>query len=307
MDETQSDSLPPLTAATIKRAQEGLAAARDREVRHAMEKTLAWLDPLSQEYPESRASSRLRRFVLRSLLHALFRIRVEHLERLPNESAILAANHLNSIDPLLLLAELPAQPYYYVFGDGRALYNKWWKRQILSFAGGIVPLDRWWKEEKAVIEGAKCDRADLVELAKSIERDVPTGSDMLTLRQLNRIAQTILMRGEGIILFPEGRLGTAEGKLYLPLKRGTSIYALQTGVPIVPVVVIGTHDLYLWKELTIRFGEPLRFPQSKRPKRQEVDAALEALQAALVALLPTDYQEPEGLKLCRYFLNHMLW
>lgn len=110
-----------------------------------------------------------------------------------------------------------------------------------------------------------------------------------------------------MILFPEGRLGTAEAQLHLPLKRGTVIYALRAGVPIIPIGLIGTHDLYLGKELTIRVGEPLHFPQTTRPNRQEVDIALEKLQNAMLALLPTDYPEPTGLKLLRYLLNHILW
>jgi len=84
------------------------------------------------------------------------------------------------------------------------------------------------------------------------------------------------------------------------------IYALRAGVSIIPVALIGTHDLYLGKELTIRVGEPLHFAQTTRPKRQEVDVALEKLQNVMLALLATDYQEPTGLKLLRYFLNHIL-
>jgi 1-acyl-sn-glycerol-3-phosphate acyltransferase len=85
------------------------------------------------------------------------------------------------------------------------------------------------------------------------------------------------------------------------------IYALRAGVPIVPIALIGTHDLFLRKELTIRVGEPLYFSPTTRPKRQEIDTALENLQQAIRALLPTDYHEPEGIKLLQHFLNRMLW
>jgi 1-acyl-sn-glycerol-3-phosphate acyltransferase len=304
---TQSEALAPLTAASIKRVQEGVAAAGDRAVRSMIEETLNGLEAINQGHQEPRTKPWLRRFAMRSLIHSFFRVRVEHLERIPQEPAILAVNHLHHIDPLLLLAELPTQPYYYILGDARTLYNKWWKRLILRFAGGVIPLERVWKEELAVIAAAKSGREDLVELATAIEQTVPTGEEIHTLRQIDRIVVAILTRGDGMVLFPEGRLGTAEGYLHLPLKRGTVIYALRTGVAIVPLALIGTHDLYLGKELTIRVGEPLRFSQTTRPKRQEVDAALNALHSAMLALLPTDYQEPPGPKLFRYFLNHMLW
>ncbi|OYD95848.1 1-acyl-sn-glycerol-3-phosphate acyltransferase [Nostoc sp. 'Peltigera membranacea cyanobiont' 210A] len=296
-----------MSAAAIKRVKEGVAAASDRAVRQIIEKTLNRLEAISQGHSEPRANSGLRRFVMRSLIHSFFKIRVEHLERIPQKAAILAVNHLHHIDPLLLLAELPTQPYYYILGDARTLYNKWWKRFILDLAGGVIPLERVWKEEIAVIEAAKAGRQDLVDLAAVIKQTVPTGEDMHTLRQIDRIILAILTRGDGMILFPEGRLGTAETQLHLPLKRGTVIYALRAGVPIIPVGLIGTHDLYLGKELTIRVGEPLHFPQTTRPNRQEVDIALEKLQSAMLALLPTDYPEPTGLKLLGYLLNHILW
>ncbi|WP_414550550.1 lysophospholipid acyltransferase family protein [Anabaena sp. CCY 0017] len=303
-DEKTDDTT--LTAATIKRVQEGVAAASDRTVRRTIEEILPRLEAISQGHPETRVNAIVRRCVLRSLIHTLFRVRVENLERIPQTPAILAANHLHHIDPLLLLGELPTHPHYYVLGDARTLYNKAWKRFILRLVGGVIPLERIWKEEVAVMEAAKAGRQDLLELAKAIEENVPTGGDIQTLRQIDRIVQGILSQGDGLVVFPEGRLGSTEGQLH-PLKRGTVIYALRAGVPIIPVVLIGTHDLYLGKELTVRFGEPLYFAQTSRIKRQEVDRVLEVLQNAIFNLLPTNYQEPKGVKLFRHLLNHILW
>lgn len=306
-DLVSSDRLPSLTAETIERVKEGVAAARDRAVCQTIQQTLLQLEAYPRDLHEPRANSRLRRCALRSFVRALFRVRVEHLERLPDGPAILAANHLNHIDPLLLLAEMPPHPYYYVLGDARTLYNHAWKRSILGLSVGVIPIERWWKEERAVVAAVKAGRQDLKELSAAIEQDVLSGGDVRSLRQIDRIVQSILKRGDGAIVFCEGRLGIDEGKLYQPLKRGTALYALKAGVPIVPAVLIGTQDLYLGKELTLRFGEPLRFPAIERPKRQEVDAVMQVLQQALMDLLPVDYKDPPGPKLLRHFLNHMLW
>lgn len=296
-----------ITDAGIKRVRQGVAAAGDRAVRETIAKTLAGLEARNEGQIEPRVNARIRHFVLRSLIHAIFQVRVENIEKIPQTPAILAANHLHHLDPLLLLAEIPTQPHYYIVGDARTLYNQWWKRFILGFAGGVIPLARIWKEEVAVIQAAKAGRQDLAQLAQAIEETVPTGGDIPTLRQIDRIVLGILAQGDGIILFPEGRLGSAEGQLHLPLKRGTVIYALRAGVPIVPIALIGTHDLYWRKELTLRVGEPLHFDQTSRPNRKEVEIALDKLQAAMQALLPTDYQEPPGTKPLRNFLNHILW
>ena len=303
----QQESLPPITDAILKRAREGLRAARDRAVRRSSQAALKQAEAVAKGDIEPIVSGGLRRAVLRLLIHTLFNVKVEFPKRIPHGPTILAANHLNHIDPFLLLAETPSQPYYYILGDTRSLYNRWWKRQILGPSGGVIPLDRRWKEEIAAIVAAKSGRRDLVELADAIEQDVPSGSDIQSLRQIGRIVQGILTRGDGVILFPEGRLGTTEGHLHQPLKRGTVLYALRTGTPITPVTLIGTQDLYLRKTLTVRLGEPLYFRQSNRPKKTELDQALENLQAALIALLPKNYQEPKGLKLLRYCLNHMFW
>ncbi|WP_066376625.1 MULTISPECIES: 1-acyl-sn-glycerol-3-phosphate acyltransferase [unclassified Anabaena] len=304
---TTSETLPPVTTASIRRVEEGVAAANHHAVRAMITETLTQLEAINQQYPTPRINSGIRRLVLRSLIHCIFRVRVEDLEKVPQTPAILAVNHLHHIDPLLLLAELPTQPYYYILGDARTLYNKWWKRLILSIAGGVIPLARIWKEELAVIQAAKAGREDLINLAQVITETVPTGGDIHTLRQIDRIVFGILAHGDSLILFPEGRLADTEGKLNLPLKRGTVIYALRAGVPIVPVALIGTQDLYWGKELTVRFGEPLHFSQTARPKRQEVETALIELQNAMMSLLPNDYQEPTGLKPLRHFLNHILW
>ncbi|MBD2164141.1 1-acyl-sn-glycerol-3-phosphate acyltransferase [Calothrix membranacea FACHB-236] len=304
-NQTQSSTLP--TTESINRVREGLAAAVDPAVRQQIAETLQQLTAMTSQHPEPRVNGGVRRFVLRSLIHAFFQVQVEYLERFPQQPAILAVNHLHHIDPFLLLSEIPTQPYYYILGDARTLYNKWWKRLILGLAGGVIPLERMWKEEFAVIAEAKAGRQELLELATAIEHNVPKGTDIQTLRQIDRIVLTILARGDGIVLFPEGRLGESEGNLHLPLKRGTVIYALKSGVPIVPVALIGTHNLYLGKKLTIRFGQPLHFAQSSTPKRQEVEQVVLKLQNEMIALLPTDYQEPTGPKLLCNFLNHLFW
>lgn len=299
--------LPSLTDATISRVQEGLAAARSPQVIAMIDQALNRAEAVGLGQPFPYWSSSFRRFVIRCLIRILFKIKVENLDILPNKPTILAANHLSHIDPFLLLSEIPSHPYYYILGDARSLYNKAWKRYLLKKAGGTIPIQRIWKEELAVIQAAKAGRISLKTLADDIEQDISTGTSVQALRRLDRIVQGLLQQQYGLIIFPEGRLGSQEGKLCLPLKRGTMIYALRSGIPIVPVGIIGTNNLYFRKELTIRFGHPLIFPQTHRPKPQEIRTASEALQQAMVDLLPPDYREPDEMKLLSHFLNHMLW
>src|SRR5579875_3682099 len=222
--------LPPVNDATVKRAREGLAAARDQHARAGIEYSLAQGDAIAQGRPDRRLSGETRRRLLRLLINSLFKVRVEHAEHIPSTPVMLAPNHLNHIEPFLLLAQLPAKPYYYVLGDARTLYNKAWKRRLIHVVGGVIPLDRIWKEETAVMQAVQNgEHPELADLAAAIESDVPDGGSLDALRRLDRIVQGIFARGDSLLIFPEGGLGTREGHLRLPLKRGAIIYAMRAG------------------------------------------------------------------------------
>jgi len=295
-----------LTSAVLQRVREGVDAARHPHVQAQTQTALAAIAAIAEGQPDTRVSGEFRRWLMRRFIRTLFRVRVENPEQIPQQPVVLVANHLSHLDPFLILASVPHRPYYYILGDARTLYNKRWKRWIVGNAGGVIPLERWWKEEVAVMEQAQGDRPDLKSLAHVIEHEVPNGSSIQQLRQIDRAIQSILKRGDGILLFPEGRLGQREGHLHLPLKRGTVIYAMRSGVPIVPVAITGTQNLFLRKILTLRFGQPIPFETQPRPKRKAIDQALLQLEQALTELLPT-YQEPSGFKPFSNWLNRLFW
>ncbi|MGK7881760.1 MAG: lysophospholipid acyltransferase family protein [Crocosphaera sp.] len=293
-----------ITPDTIQRAKEGLSDAQNPQIKKAIQQGLNDLETIAEGTFQRPIDGNFRRLILRSLIHSLFRVKVDYPELIPRSPVILVANHLNHIDPFLLLSESLASPYFHILGDARTLYNKWWKRFILGLSGGVIPLERRWGQETAIIEAAEGEHPELKPLAQAIAENVPSGESIKTLRQINKAVEVILAQKQGLMLFPEGRLGATEGKLSLPLKRGTAIYALRSGVPVVPVGLVGTKNLYYRKTLTVRFGEPLSFPQVKHPKRQDINNVLETLEDALVELLPSHYQEPDELKLFSGFLNH---
>lgn len=304
----QPSELPvELTPAVIDRVQEALATSRQPIVRQHITKDLTELSEIAQGQADGRVSGRFRRWIMRRLIKAFFRVRIENPQYIPRQPNVLTANHLSHLDPFLILAFVPPHPYYYILGDARTLYNKAWKRWLIGWAGGVIPLERWWKEEVAVMAAAEAGRDDLKELAEAIKQDVPNGSSIHQMRQIDQAVQALLGRGDGIMLFPEGRLGEREGHMHLPLKRGTVIYAMRSGVPIVPVAIIGTKTLYFRKRLTLRFGPPLVLPHQPRPKRLAIDAALAQLEEAFLALLPESYVEPKGPRFFQNWLNHLFW
>jgi 1-acyl-sn-glycerol-3-phosphate acyltransferase len=237
-------------------------------------------------------------------MRLLFRVRVENAHLLPQTPAVFVANHLHPIDPLLLLGELPAVPDCYTLGDSRSLYGKPWKRRLLRWTKGVIPLNRWWKEERAVIEGAKQGRPDCLALAADIQQTVPDGRSLEMLRQLDRAIRGILSSGSSLLLFPEGRLGNREGQL-LPLKPGTATYALRSGCPVVPIAIIGTHDLFFRKCLTLRVGEPITVEPTPRPKSAQIRQLSDEIAARLNALLDGVVDESSDRPYFRRLLNRL--
>ena len=301
-----------LTTEAVARVREGVAMAQDPVIRNTIRKTLSQLAMSSDGKVPTHLSGTTRRRVLRSLTHFLFDITVVNRQVLPEGAAIVVSNHLNHFDPLILLAELPAQPFFNVLGDSRTLFNKRWKRCILHHAGGVIPVERLWREELALLEAvargsqALSEERDLYRLAATVAQEVPNGKSLRSLKQIGRAAQAALQRGEGMIIFAEGRLGKQEGELQLPLKRGTALYALQAGVPIVPVALTGVRDLHFRKKLTVRFGQPLWVSRHMHPRRSDINALLRDTELSLRELLTVDYREPSGVKPFRYCLNHLL-
>ena len=105
------------------------------------------------------------------------------LDRLPRGPYVLASNHLSWVDPFLLLGWLPASPRVHFLGRRAAIYNRRWKRWVLGFMGGIIPVD--------------------------------SGE----IRHLSVAVRGVLEHGGVAAIFPEGAVGKAEGVLQ-PLRRG---------------------------------------------------------------------------------------
>ena len=300
-----NSDVPALTPAVIRRAAQAAASATDPRTLAATERALRQGDALATGQHVTRMAARWRQRIVRFCIARLMRVRVEGAEHIPAGGAIIAPNHLSHFDPFIVLAYLPTAPYCTLVGDDRALFNTWWKRLILRIVGGVIPIGRRWKEERAVVLAADAGRADLRPLADAIIQHVPDTESVASLRRLDRIVTGLFAQGESLLIYPEGRLGSREGHLHTPLKRGTVLYALRSGVPIVPVAIIGVQDLYLGKPVIVRFGPPLHFPLTPHPKSRDAQAALDTLTAAMQALLPTDYMEPMGRKLGRVWLKRL--
>ena len=110
-------------------------------------------------------------------------------------------------------------------------------------------------------------------------------------------ARAVLERGGCVAIYPEaGRSRT--GRLADVPKPGVGRLALETGAPVVPVLVHSSVRVREWKRLrfpqiTVRFGEPLRLERREQPSREEQQAAAETIFAGVRAL-HAELERPEA-------------
>ena len=72
-------------------------------------------------------------------------------------------------------------------------------------------------------------------------------------------------------------------------KPGIGRLALESGAPVVPVAILGSHQVRNWKRLrfprvTVSYGEPLRFERVQASTREQQQAAAEVILARIHGL-----------------------
>jgi 1-acyl-sn-glycerol-3-phosphate acyltransferase len=151
--------------------------------------------------PSGRAANGVIRLWARLLLRVGgIRVRTKGVERIPSVPAVFASNHASALDIPVLFGALPC--------DFRIIY----KRSL-----ALVPILGWalWAGRHVAIDRASPFRAK---------------------RSLDAAAARI-RQGTSVVVFPEGTRAT--GGQTLPFKRGSVLLAIQAGVPIVPVSLVG--------------------------------------------------------------------
>src|SRR6202046_3344184 len=171
--------------------------------------------------------------LLGPLLAILGRPKVEGLEYVPQSGpVILASNHLAVMDsfylPLVVRRRITflAKSEYFTGTGLKGWFQRWFFTAV-----GQVPIDR--------------TDADSAQAA------------------LNT-AEQVLAQGKLLGMYPEGTR-SPDGRLYKG-KTGLARLALQTGVPVIPVAMIGTNKVnppgtsrLRFAKVTVRFGKPMDF------------------------------------------------
>ena len=175
----------------------------------------------------------LKYILLGPLLQLIGRPKVEGLEHVPSSGpVILASNHLAVMDsfflPLVVRRRITflAKSEYFTGTGLKGWFSRWFFTAV-----GQVPIDR--------------SNADTAQAALDT-------------------AERVLGQGKLLGMYPEGTR-SPDGRLYKG-KTGLARLALQTGVPVIPVAMIGTNvvnppgtTVLRFGRVTVRFGKPMDF------------------------------------------------
>jgi len=174
------------------------------------------------------------------------------LDRLPMTSNyIFMSNHISNIDPPLLIPLLPRRVTVMV------------KKELF----------------KLPILGPAMRLADFIPIDRS-NREAAIGSV--------RDAANVVRKGLDLVVFPEGTR-SPDGRL-LPFKKGSFYLAMDTGVPIVPVTIVGTEQLLPKGAALARSGKvSVVFHAPIDPKQfEDRDALIEAVRTSVASALPQE-------------------
>ena len=97
----------------------------------------------------------------------------------------------------------------------------------------------------------------------------------------------VLERGGAVVMYCEG--GRSRTGAIGEARPGIGRLALESGVPVVPVAILGSYQVRNWKRLqfpkvTIQYGKPLRFERIEQPSREEQQDAAELILERIKAI-----------------------
>lgn len=171
----------------------------------------------------------------------------------PGTPAVIVSNHLSWFDIFALAAALPG--IYHFVGKKELnripIFGTAWR------AAGHISIDR-------------------------SDRDA-------AIRSLRRAGEQIRSEGSAAVIYPEGTR-SRNGRLR-PFKKGAFMLALESDVPIVPLVVLGSFEILQPDRATLRPNTiRLHFlpPISPRSYRGNADGLMDRVRGAMMEAMPAD-------------------
>ena len=183
------------------------------------------------------------------VLYGLYRLQARGKENLPEGGAVLACNHVSSLDPWVLGMPL-------------------WPKRFLRF---MAKSELYWPPLKYVLNGVG---------AFPVRRGQRDFAAIETAVQLAR-------EGHIVTMFPEGTRRTKGlvKRFEARPRSGAARIALEAGVPLVPAAVKGTDKLLRLGRLSVVYGTPVEIDDLRgRDVAEAAQEATERLMARIAEL-----------------------
>jgi 1-acyl-sn-glycerol-3-phosphate acyltransferase len=111
----------------------------------------------------------------------------------------------------------------------------------------------------------------------------------------------LIRAGEVVVIFPEG--GRSRDGQLRPPKAGIGVIVSQTGCPVVPAYLKGTFDVLptgarwpRWRQVMVRFGEPITFETGEPKERAETKRFYEQVSRTVIERIAALGQVPSPLE-----------
>jgi 1-acyl-sn-glycerol-3-phosphate acyltransferase len=200
------------------------------------------------------------RFLNRLLVKILLDIEIHNIETQPRQGAlIVAGNHLGALDAMIVFSVIDKRDYIVMVAEYHKNYA--FRRWLAGIVGAIF-VDRY--------------QADFAALREVMKR---------------------LKQGGVLIISPEGTRSRTGG--LLPGQPGTAYLATKTGVPVLPVSIVGSEDRLVMTNLKrlrrspvkVVFGQTINFaPVSREGREEALQEYTDEIMCQVAALLPEEYR-----------------
>jgi 1-acyl-sn-glycerol-3-phosphate acyltransferase len=198
--------------------------------------------------------------LFRGIFHLISRVRIDGLANVPRSGAyLIAANHVSTYDPPLVVAFWPTAPEAAGAAD---VWQRAGQGQLVSWYG-VIPVHR----------GAY-DR-----------------------RMMDRVLAS-LAAGRPLMIMPEGGRSHAPGMRRA--EPGAAYIVEKSGVPVVPVGVVGTTDDFFRRALRgerpeahLYIGKPFKLPPVEgkgEERRRARQRNCDLIMSHIAAMLPPEYR-----------------
>lgn len=188
------------------------------------------------------------------------RVETMGLDRIdPTRSYIFMTNHVSNLDPPIQIPRIPRRTSVMV-------KKELFKVPILGSAmrmGSLVPVDRGNRE---------------------------AGIEAVT------AAKAVVEQGLNMTIYIEGKR-SVDGKL-LPFKKGPFYLAMECGIPVAPMTIVGTHQAMPKGRFAIKPGtvRVIFHPPIEPADFKDRDCLMKKVRAVIESALPVEYRSPVAEK-----------